>query len=200
MMEQPPTTAEAAAKIRDAYRANPMYHNALVSKDERTHGDPGRVPQGPAGASATSTRRCAESSIRTATTASRSTIAGQPVLLGLLERYSQRMAILFPLAVLVIGLIHYRRVSHAPGPDPAAGDGAAGRGLGARGDGHRRGAAGPLQRHDADPHPRGGRRPRRPDPQALLRGVSPPGGAAGPDAGRGGTAPRWSRRSRGSAP
>jgi len=34
-------------------------------------------------------------------------VSGQPILLGLLERYSDRMAWLFPIAFLMIGLIHW---------------------------------------------------------------------------------------------
>ena len=106
MMEQPPATAEAAATIRDAYRANPMYHNALVSSDEKTTAILVEFRKDPRGF------RNIDATVRSIVDPHRDesveiTIAGQPVLLGLLERFSQRMGILFPLAVLLIGLIHY---------------------------------------------------------------------------------------------
>jgi predicted RND superfamily exporter protein/outer membrane lipoprotein-sorting protein len=106
LMEQSPATAEEAAKIREAYRANPVYHNALVSTDEKTTAILVEFRKDPKGF------RAIDAAVRSIVDPHRDesveiTIAGQPVLLGLLERFSQRMGILFPLAVLLIGLIHY---------------------------------------------------------------------------------------------
>ncbi len=106
LMDAVPTTPEQAEAIRKAFRANPAYANSLVSQDERTTVVLAEFKKDPGGFKGIHEKvERIVAPLRDDST--EILIVGQPVFLSLLEQYSQRMAWLFPLAVLIIGLIHY---------------------------------------------------------------------------------------------
>ncbi|PYM03365.1 MAG: hypothetical protein DMD82_17105 [Candidatus Rokuibacteriota bacterium] len=108
LMETVPQTPQAINALRRAVRANPAYLNAIVSKDERTVAVIAEFkrPEGTGGFRAIMEKvrpivdRERDDSVQVA-------VSGLPVFLDQLEKYSQRMGFLFPLAVLITGLIHY---------------------------------------------------------------------------------------------
>lgn len=106
LMAQVPTTAAGLAALKALYEANPVYHGLLVSDDLRTAAIIAEFHKDPAGFRKVVERvhrivdplRGPEVEIL---------IGGQPVLVGMIERFSDRMAIFFPAAMLIIGLIHW---------------------------------------------------------------------------------------------
>lgn len=106
LMETLPTTPQEIEALRKAVRANPAYVDAIVSKDERTVAVLAEFEKDAGGF------RGIMEKIRPVVDRERDgsldiAISGLPVYLAQIEGYSQRMAFLFPLAVLIIGLIHY---------------------------------------------------------------------------------------------
>lgn len=105
LMERVPQTTAQLEALRYNVRANPVYANAIVSKDERTaaiiaeFNDPGGFRQIVDRVRAITDRE-RDAGVEIA-------IGGGSVYTAQIERYSQRMAFLFPLALLIIGLIHY---------------------------------------------------------------------------------------------
>ena len=101
----PPSQAQLGA-LRKALLRNPVYQNTIVSKDFKTTAVLVEYRNGTGGMRAIMdalepiVARERDASVNIA-------IGGLPVLLAQLERLSQRMAILFPLAVLLVGLIHF---------------------------------------------------------------------------------------------
>ncbi|MBI1823815.1 MAG: MMPL family transporter, partial [Nitrospirae bacterium] len=104
--EKIPESPEALETLRNRIRSNPIFYNLIISKDERTASiiielkDPKNGYQEIMG------------KIRAIVDPQRDTtvdiaVGGWPVYGAEFERYSQRMGFLFPLAVLLIGLIHY---------------------------------------------------------------------------------------------
>ncbi len=86
--------------------ANPVYGNLLVSKDERTAQVVAEFKKTPGGFKAIKAN--VEAMLDQHRDPSVLLEVGcTPVFLALLEKYSERMGFLFPLAVLLIGLIHY---------------------------------------------------------------------------------------------
>jgi predicted RND superfamily exporter protein/outer membrane lipoprotein-sorting protein len=106
LMEVAPRTEKETEALREAVRANPVYLNTIVSKDERTTAVVAEFDEGPGGfrAIVAKVRRIVD---RERDGSIEIVVGGFPVYLAQIERYSQRMAVLFPLAVLIIGLIHY---------------------------------------------------------------------------------------------
>lgn len=106
LMETVPRTEREIEALRQAVRANPVYGNSIVSKDERTaaviaeFNEDANGFQGMVEKVRPVVERERDPSVEIA-------VGGFPVYLGEIERYSQRMAFLFPLAVVIIGLIHY---------------------------------------------------------------------------------------------
>jgi predicted RND superfamily exporter protein len=106
LMETVPQTEPEIEALRQALRNNPVYVDAIISRDARTaailadfNTDPGGF-QGIVDKVAPIIERERDASVDIA-------IGGRPVYLGQLEHYSQRAELLFPIAVLVVGLIHY---------------------------------------------------------------------------------------------
>lgn len=105
LMERVLQRAAQLEALRQNVRANSAYVNAIVSRDERTaaviaeFSDPDGFRQ-----VVERVRAIAE---RERDPAVDIAIGGGVVYAAEIERYSQRMAFLFPLALLVIGLIHY---------------------------------------------------------------------------------------------
>ncbi|HXC61620.1 MAG TPA: MMPL family transporter, partial [Nitrospiria bacterium] len=106
LMETVPQTPQAIEALRQAVHNNPVYSNTIVSKDERTaaiiaeYRDPQNGYQGIMEKVQSIVNRERDNTVEIA-------VGGWPVYGAQLERYSQRMAFLFPLAVLITGLIHY---------------------------------------------------------------------------------------------
>ena len=106
LMETIPKTGQEIEALREAVRNNPLYIDAIISRDGRTaailadfNTDPGGF-QGIMGKVRPIVDRERDGSVEIA-------VGGRPVYLAQLERYSQRAELLFPLAVLLVGLIHY---------------------------------------------------------------------------------------------
>src|SRR6266850_6471154 len=101
----PRTEAEMEA-LRLAVRNNPAYVDAIISRDGRTAAILADFETAAGGFQeivnkvAPIVERERDASVDIA-------VGGQPVFLAQLERYSHRAQLLFPLAVLVVGLIHY---------------------------------------------------------------------------------------------
>ena len=106
LMETVPRTPQDLAALRRAVRANPVYLNTIVSNDERTTAVVAEFAEEAGGfrAMVAKARRVAD---RERDGSVEIVVGGFPVYLAEIEGYSQRMAFLFPLAVLIIGLIHY---------------------------------------------------------------------------------------------
>jgi predicted RND superfamily exporter protein len=106
LMETIPKTEPEIKAVREAVRNNPVYVDAIISRDGRTaailadfNTDP-RGFQGIVDKVRPIVDRERDDSVEIA-------MGGRPVYLAQLERYSQRAELLFPIAVLVVGLIHY---------------------------------------------------------------------------------------------
>ena len=106
LMDTVPQTEPGLEAVRRALRNNPVYVDAIISRDGRTaailadfNTDPGGF-QGIVDKVTSIIERERDASVDIA-------IGGRPVYLGQLEHYSQRAELLFPIAVLVVGLIHY---------------------------------------------------------------------------------------------
>lgn len=106
LMETVPRTPAEVEDLRRLLRANPVYGDAVVSRDERTVAILAEFKQDARGFRGILER------VRSVTDRERDGtvdihVGGLPVFVAEVERYSQRMAFLFPLAVLITGLIHY---------------------------------------------------------------------------------------------
>ena len=101
-----PETPALLEALRQHVRSNPMYQNLIVSKDEKTASvivelkDPKDGYRGIMQKVRDVVSRENGPDVEVA-------IGGWPVYGAEFERFSQRMGFLFPLAVLLIGLIHY---------------------------------------------------------------------------------------------
>ncbi|MBY0315266.1 MAG: MMPL family transporter [Bdellovibrionales bacterium] len=106
LMEVVPQTPEQFEKLKKALESNPVYSNLLISKDQKTTQIVAEFKKIPGGFRAidTAVHQVVESEKDTNVEI---TVGGLPSFLSLLEVYSERMGFLFPLAVLIIGLIHY---------------------------------------------------------------------------------------------
>jgi predicted RND superfamily exporter protein/outer membrane lipoprotein-sorting protein len=108
LMETVPQTPDKLEALRQAVRANPVYLNAIVSRDERTAAVIAefRLDRRHEGYRwiADNAHRIAERGRHPGVD---TMVGGGPMFTAEIERYSQRMGVLFPLAVLVTGLIHY---------------------------------------------------------------------------------------------
>jgi hypothetical protein len=106
MMDGVPATAEELAALRRAVAENPVYQNSVVSRDGRTTTLIAEFEKPADGFRAMMTRVHAIVD-RERDPRIRISIGGMPAFLAELEKYSARMGLLFPLAVLIVGLIHY---------------------------------------------------------------------------------------------
>ncbi len=106
LMEIVPQSAKDIEALRRAVRANPVYLNTILSRDERTTAIVAEFDEDPGGfrGMVEKVRRIVD---RERDPSVEIVIGGFPVYLAEIEGYSQRMAFLFPLAVLIIALIHY---------------------------------------------------------------------------------------------
>jgi uncharacterized protein len=106
LMETVPETEAGLANLRAAVATNPVYDNLLISKDAKTAQVVAEFKRLPGGMKEveTSVRKIVEPELDDSVEIN---VAGQPIFLSQLERYSARMGFLFPIAVFIIGLIHY---------------------------------------------------------------------------------------------
>jgi len=101
-----PVTVEAIAQLGQRIVDNPVYDGTLLSADKTVASISFAVQSGPRGFRAIMDRIAAViDSEKTA--AINISASGTPVYLATVERFSQRMAFLFPIALLLIGLIHF---------------------------------------------------------------------------------------------
>ncbi|MCM0606174.1 MAG: outer membrane lipoprotein-sorting protein [Xanthomonadaceae bacterium] len=106
LMKSIPQTESEMASLKKAVQSNPAYENLLVSKDEKTTQIVAEFKKIDGGFKAIKAivRGIVEKENNPNIEISTS---GLPMFLALLEQYSSRMAFLFPLALLIIGLIHF---------------------------------------------------------------------------------------------
>jgi uncharacterized protein len=96
----------ASEAIEKAIRANPVYENLLVSTDRRTTQIVAEFKRVPGG------MKVVEKAVQEAVAPERDAsvvinLGGLPIFLANLEKFSERMAFLFPIALVIIGLIHF---------------------------------------------------------------------------------------------
>lgn len=106
LMDSVPTTPDGLRALEAAFDANPAYHGLLVSADRRTAAITAEFNKDPGGFRVVAER------IRTLVEPLRGPeveilIGGQPIIVGLIETFSDRMAFFFPLALVLIGIIHW---------------------------------------------------------------------------------------------
>lgn len=106
LMEAVPRTPEEIAALRRAVYAHPVYLDTLVSRDGRTAAILAEFKEGEGGFRAI-TERVQAIADRERDPSVEIAVSGLPIYLAQIEGYSQRMATLFPIAVLITGLIHY---------------------------------------------------------------------------------------------
>ena len=106
IMEAVPKAEPEIEAMREAVRNNPLYVDAIISRDGRTAAVLADFNTDPAGFQGIMDKvqpivdRERDDSVTIA-------VGGRPTYLAQLEHYSQRAELLFPVAVLVVGLIHY---------------------------------------------------------------------------------------------
>lgn len=106
LMEKIPSTPEEFAALKKGIDSNPAYENLLISKDEKTTQIVAEFKKIPGGFKAI--RAIVEDAVAPEKDASvEFNITGITIYLAILEEFSGRMGFLFPLALLIIGLIHY---------------------------------------------------------------------------------------------
>src|SRR5216683_900777 len=106
LIDTMPQTEPEIEVVRQAVRNNPAYIDAIVSRDSRTAAVLADFNTDAGGFQGIVDK------VRAVVEGERDAsvdivLGGQPVFLAQLERYSHRAQLLFPLAVLVVGLIHY---------------------------------------------------------------------------------------------
>ncbi|WP_051242203.1 outer membrane lipoprotein-sorting protein [Azohydromonas australica] len=105
MLPVPVTEASVQALQRHLER-NPVYQNILVSADGRVAAVSFAIQAGQGGFRAIMDKVQAVADAQ-ATAQVQITSSGSPVFFANVERFAQRMAILFPIALVLIGLIHF---------------------------------------------------------------------------------------------
>ncbi len=105
LMPEVPATDEALAALRHEVLADGFYAGSLVSSDGGAAAIIAEVP--PDVGYDGLTRRIEEVVAAERDERVEIVLGGAPVLLSWLDRYTAQMAILFPVAVLLIGLVHY---------------------------------------------------------------------------------------------
>jgi predicted RND superfamily exporter protein len=106
MMDKVPTDQASIDALRNAVASNPVYNDLLVSKDQKTTLIVADVKETGKG------MRAIDEAVRAAVDPERDAsvdiaLGGQSIALAQLEKFSARMAFFLPLALLIIGLIHY---------------------------------------------------------------------------------------------
>ena len=106
LLDHVPANVAEAQAVRQRLAANPAYRDVLVGRDERTAAIFVEFAKDPKGFG--HVMQQVEAAIAPARGPDVSiAVAGQPVFLANLETYSKRMAWLLPIAILLIGLVHF---------------------------------------------------------------------------------------------
>ena len=106
LLEKIPQTDSDWERLKTAVSKNPMYENLLVSKDLKTTQIIAEFKKTDGGF--TEIQKTVSSIIEPVLDdKTQISVSGLPIFLALLEKFSARMAFLFPLALVIIGLIHY---------------------------------------------------------------------------------------------
>jgi uncharacterized protein len=106
LMDALPTSEADLKRLRGILDRNPIYRGLLVSSDSRTTAIIAEFRKDAGGFKAIAAR--VEAIVGPHRSAALEiALGGQPIFLGLTEVFSDRMVILFPIALLVIGLIHF---------------------------------------------------------------------------------------------
>jgi predicted RND superfamily exporter protein/outer membrane lipoprotein-sorting protein len=99
-------SGDAPERLRQALARNPVYQDLLISPDGRTTGILAEFKKDPGGFKAIAAR--VEAIVAPHRAAGYDVaVGGQPIFLGLTENFSDRMGWLFPVALVVVGLIHF---------------------------------------------------------------------------------------------
>ena len=101
-----PITGQSVQLLATRLQENPIYQDTLLSKDATVMALSFSVDIGPKGFREVVDKVLATTG-REATPAVRIDVSGTPVFFATVERFAQRMAFLFPIALLLIGLIHF---------------------------------------------------------------------------------------------
>ncbi|MGZ8320792.1 MAG: outer membrane lipoprotein-sorting protein [Telluria sp.] len=98
--------AEGIAKLKSAIERNPVYSGVVVSEARDMAAISIAVEKGPKGF--TPTLEAAYKLVEPLSDENiRVSVSGTPMFVYYVEKYTQRMAILFPLALLLVGLLHF---------------------------------------------------------------------------------------------
>ncbi|WP_062065826.1 MMPL family transporter [Cellvibrio sp. OA-2007] len=105
-MLEAPFTQESIDSLENRIAANPIYQGTLVSADRRVVSVSFAISAGDGGF------RQIMDQVQAVIEAQRSTgvtitASGTPIFFAQVERFAQRMGILFPIALIIIGLIHF---------------------------------------------------------------------------------------------
>jgi predicted RND superfamily exporter protein len=106
LMDPVPRTPEGLVALRQAVAANPAYENILVSRDEKTTLIVAEFHELPGGMSAIA------GEVQAAVAPERDAsvdinVSGEPIFLAWLEKFSGRMGLFLPIALVIIGLVHW---------------------------------------------------------------------------------------------
>jgi len=106
IMEEVPETEVGLEDLKKSVASNPVYEDIMVSKDQRTAVIVADFQENPGG------MKAIDQNVREAVDVERDEtvdiqIGGLIIVLSLLEQFSQRMVYFLPLALLIVGLIHY---------------------------------------------------------------------------------------------
>jgi predicted RND superfamily exporter protein len=106
MLERLPKTSSDLDALRAAIANNPIYDGVLISKDRRTAAIVAEFKADGLGFGAIRDRvMAAIAPFKDDSVAFM--VTGQPIFLAALEKYSDRMGFLLPIAIVVIGLLHF---------------------------------------------------------------------------------------------
>jgi uncharacterized protein len=101
-----PINLQSAQKLSERLKANPIYQGTVLSKDESLASISFSIDVGPKGF-----REVVDRVLKVVDAEKSNSVkvnlSGTPVFFATVERFAQRMAFLFPIALVLIGLIHY---------------------------------------------------------------------------------------------
>lgn len=106
LLDKIPESEESFAVLKKAIASNPVFDNLLISKDGKTTQIVAEFKKIEGGFQAI--EKIVQEAVAPERDASvEINVSGLPVFLSQLEKFSARMGFLFPIALLIIGLIHY---------------------------------------------------------------------------------------------
>jgi len=106
LMEQVPSSAAELARLKRAIASNPVYQHTIVARDGTAAAVTVSVEKGPNGF-----RPILAEVYRTIapleTAGIHIAVSGTPMYISWVETYAQRMLLFFPLALVIVGLLHF---------------------------------------------------------------------------------------------